>query len=182
MDALKSNNLAPKEVYWNDVSGVVDDSSIRFLESEDNVKLVLCHNITNDREGTSGHFNLSLKEEGHEFLDQVATFFNDRISKIPPHLHNKVIIDPCFGFSKNFSQNKFLFENLKYVFDQLNFCEALIGVSRKRFLRQMSGLNIEQKEELDLYQREVLRRVLPVREEITHIIRSHSDPLVRNTN
>lgn len=176
IDVLSSNRVRPKELYWNDVSGVIDDSSIKFLENDDNVKLVLCHNITNGREVTSDHYKYQLAEEGFNFLDQVVSFFRDRLSKIPSYLHNKVIIDPCFGFSKNFSQNKFLFDNLSYVFDRLNGHTALIGISRKRFVREISGLSIDQKEELDLYQKRMLRRALPISEEITHIIRSHSNP------
>ena len=177
IDVLADHNIRPKQIFWNDVSGVVDHHSINFLSSVDNGMLVLCHNLCGERELSCNHFKLSYNVESDDFLNALVGFFKERISNVPEELRSKVILDPCFGFSKNSSQNLYLLKNLNEFFLRLGLSnDRLIGISRKRFLRDYSGLDISCCDELDALQVKMLRQFLPKRDKCKYYIRSHRYP------
>ena len=53
--------------------------------------------------------------------------------------HNKIIIDPGIGFGKNLKHNMNLISNIS-IFHSLGF-PVLLGLSRKRFIKDLSGKN-----------------------------------------
>ena len=174
---LSKVELWPKEFIWNDVSGVVDEFTLKFLEIKKPVSLVLCHNLMNKRNNTPNHFTTSLPLNNKEFLNNLIDFFREKLSLVPSSLHHKIIIDPCFGFSKNTEQNIYLLNHLSEFFLSFPKIEyGLIGISRKKFLRQLSGLEISQLDQLDALQKGVFQSVLPKLLSKNLLLRSHSSP------
>ena len=53
--------------------------------------------------------------------------------------HNNIIIDPGIGFGKNLKHNMNLISNIS-IFHSLGF-PILVGNSRKRFIKELSGKN-----------------------------------------
>ena len=53
--------------------------------------------------------------------------------------HNNIILDPGLGFGKNLKHNITLIKQIS-IFHSLGF-PILLGVSRKRFIREISGVN-----------------------------------------
>ena len=53
--------------------------------------------------------------------------------------HNKIILDPGIGFGKNLKHNMSLIRNIS-IFHSLGF-PILVGNSRKRFIKEISGKN-----------------------------------------
>ena len=57
--------------------------------------------------------------------------------------HNNIIIDPGIGFGKNLKHNMNLISDIS-IFHTLGF-PILVGNSRKRFIKELSGKNDTQK-------------------------------------
>jgi len=171
----------PKKLFWNDVSGIVDQETIHFLSLNKDYKLILCHNLVNDRASSPEHYKMTLPLEGKAFLDEVINYFSLRLEAIPHHLRSQVVIDPAFGFSKNNAQNMFLFKNLShftsaFTGDQ----EFLIGISRKKFLRHFSGISMDELSALDDYQDDLFDQYLPLLCDATGYLRCHRCSLGKN--
>ncbi len=119
---------------WNDVSGQLDQDVIDLLLEFESAHYCFCHNEAPSREECQNH--MSYLFEGDP-LPRIANFFQKRLSralkKIPK---NRLWLDPCLGFSKNFTQNEAIllrFEELIQAFPGHPF---VLGMSRKSFLRQ----------------------------------------------
>ena len=56
---------------------------------------------------------------------------------------NKIILDPGIGFGKNLKHNMNLISNIS-IFHSLGF-PILVGVSRKRFIKDICGINDSKK-------------------------------------
>ena len=54
-------------------------------------------------------------------------------------MHNNIILDPGIGFGKNLKHNLSLLKNIS-IFHSLGF-PILLGVSRKRFIKDLSNSN-----------------------------------------
>ena len=74
-------------------------------------------------------------------LLDIYDFFEKKIEIIRKEgiIHNKIILDPGIGFGKNLKHNLSLLKNIS-IFHSLGF-PILVGVSRKRFIKDLSGLN-----------------------------------------
>ena len=74
-------------------------------------------------------------------LFDIYDFFEERIKYIRHNgiKHNNIIIDPGIGFGKNLKHNMKLISNIS-IFHSLGF-PILLGVSRKRFIKDISGKN-----------------------------------------
>lgn len=126
---------------FNDVSGKVDDDLISILEENTNFKYVLSHNLSPYRGNTSDHMNFVLEQNGHEFINELGTFFMESLIKLESHI-DRVIIDPCFGFSKTREQNHYLLSHMEEFLEFIpNTLEVLVGISRKSFLRFPSNMD-----------------------------------------
>ena len=74
-------------------------------------------------------------------LFDIYDFFEERIKYVRLNgiKHNNIIIDPGIGFGKNLKHNMKLISNIS-IFHSLGF-PILLGVSRKRFIKDISGKN-----------------------------------------
>lgn len=174
LTSLSNCHLKPISIYWNDVSGCVDEKTLKFLSISKKHKLILCHNLANQRENSADHFRYLSTNQGDDFLTEIIEYFQRRLSLIPSTLHHQVVIDPAFGFSKDDSQNIFLLKNLKNFVSSFSCSqEFLIGISRKRFLRHLSGHSINDLELLDNYQDRLFDEFLPNNQSALGYLRCH---------
>ena len=76
----------------------------------------------------------------NELLD-IYDFFEKKIKLIRSKgiKHNNIILDPGIGFGKNLKHNMSLIHNIS-IFHSLGF-PILVGNSRKRFIKELSGKN-----------------------------------------
>ena len=76
----------------------------------------------------------------NELLD-IYDFFEQKIKSLRSIgiKHNNIIIDPGIGFGKNLKHNMRLISQIS-IFHSLGF-PILVGNSRKKFIREISGKN-----------------------------------------
>lgn len=129
-------------IILNDVSGKLEDQYLKILKDNPKVLFVLSHNLAPSRELTSNHMDytqvesLNLKDY---FLDKLLILKKESLS-------NRVIFDPCFGFSKTTQQNIKLLKNLPRLIRSFDSdIPWLVGISRKRFLRESLEMDMRQK-------------------------------------
>jgi dihydropteroate synthase len=123
---------------FNDVSGKIDDELALILSDTDlDFDYVYSHNLSPRRFETSNHMDFCSKKDSYDFLDEMVNYFRVGLEILGPITFNrKVWIDPCFGFSKNRSQNQFLLKNIHYFLEGIpSNISVLYGISRKSFLR-----------------------------------------------
>jgi len=127
------------KLLWNDVSGVLDDEVSLVLKSFSNCNYVYCHNLSPSRRETQNHKLHTFKSSPSEslFLDHLYEYFNEGLDFFSREkLLTRVILDPCFGFSKTMLQNKALLNHLVVLIRSFpKEIRWLIGISRKSFLQ-----------------------------------------------
>ena len=76
----------------------------------------------------------------NELLD-IYDFFEEKIKLLRSMgiKHNNILLDPGIGFGKNLKHNMNLIKSIS-IFHTLGF-PVLLGVSRKKFIRELSGKN-----------------------------------------
>ena len=173
-EIMRDNKVGLKGFFWNDVSGVLDEHSINFLKSGPQRKLILCHNLAQSREDSANHDHFKVDIFGLEFIHYLAQYFKNHLDLVPDEFMRQIVIDPCFGFSKHNCQNVSILENFR-LFESM-FCEGtefLIGISRKRFLRSLSGFNLDNLSALDDFQDSVLEKLKKTSTGTCYYIRAH---------
>ena len=118
----------------NDISGLkYDKKSISILKKY-NTPFVI-HHI----QGIPTTMQINPKYKN--VLFDIYDFFEERIKYVRLNgiKHNNIIIDPGIGFGKNLKHNMKLISNIS-IFHSLGF-PILLGVSRKRFIKDISGKN-----------------------------------------
>ena len=113
----------------NDVSGFNHEIQSLSRLKKYNVAKVLHH-----MQGTPNTMQKNPKYKN--VLLDIYDFFEEGIKKIN---NKKIIIDPGIGFGKNLKHNLTLISKIS-LFHSLGF-PILIGISRKRFISQISGVN-----------------------------------------
>jgi len=113
----------------NDVSGFNYENQSLLRLKKHNVAKVLHH-----MQGTPNTMQKNPKYKN--VLLDIYDFFEEGIKKID---NKKIIIDPGIGFGKNLKHNLTLISKIS-LFHSLGF-PILIGISRKRFISQISGVN-----------------------------------------
>ncbi len=134
---------------FNDVSGKIDDELIELLsDSNLDFDYVFSHNLCSNRSLTNEHMDYVKEDDSLSFIDEMVSYFRVGLEVLEPVTFNrKVWIDPCFGFSKNRSQNQFLLKNIHYFLEQIPSNISLIyGISRKSFLRVPKDMDPKLKE------------------------------------
>lgn len=129
------------QVWWNDVSGVVEKEDWELLTSLDsNTSYIFSHTFVPAKKFTVEHMKyaqeeISAEDLGKEIAEKFVTFqFNWGLKGIKSQL----ILDPCFGFSKTTEQNYGLIAKLGKVFKNVAIdVPVMLGVSRKSFLRKI---------------------------------------------
>lgn len=153
---------------WNDVSGKFDETVTDFLNEGELFHYVLCHNRAPARELSGKHMNY-VKESQHLFQELADLFL--------PHRHDRVIFDPCLGFSKTYEENWKILENFHELQEKVPHDRWLLGFSRKSFLRKKLGMTDMDRMKLDQYHLDVLKDVLSLaRGELW--IRTHRPELI----
>ncbi len=118
----------------NDISGLkFDNNSIKIIKKY-NIPFII-HHI----QGTPS--NMQKKPNYKNVLLDIYDFFNERIKfvRLNGIKHNNIIIDPGIGFGKNLKHNITLISKIS-LFHSLGF-PILLGTSRKRFIKDISGAN-----------------------------------------
>jgi dihydropteroate synthase len=138
---------------WNDVSGKFDDNVKDFLKEGSRFHYVYCHNRAPSRDLSGRHMDF-VNDDGR-IEEELLDFFG-------PRKHERVIFDPCLGFSKSFEENWFILNHFKKFQQRVSHERWLLGISRKSFLKKKFGT--EDREELDRLHAEVLRPVLATAE------------------
>ena len=118
----------------NDISGLkYDKKSINVLKKY-NTPFVIHHIQGNPA-------TMQIKPKYKNILLDIYDFFEERIKYVRLNgiKHNNIIIDPGIGFGKNLKHNMKLISNIS-IFHSLGF-PILLGVSRKRFIKDISGIN-----------------------------------------
>tara|TARA_Y100000590_G_scaffold168963_1_gene193226 strand:- start:30 stop:1082 length:1053 start_codon:yes stop_codon:yes gene_type:complete len=124
----------------NDVSGLEYDVNTISVLKKHKTPFVIHH-----MQGTPKNMQKNPKYK-NVILD-VYDFFENKIKKIRSLgiKHNNIILDPGIGFGKNLKHNITLINKVS-IFHSLGF-PIMLGVSRKRFIKDLSGNN-ESKERL----------------------------------
>ena len=128
----KGINMGVKLI--NDVSGLSYDTKTIEILKKYKTPFVIQHSLGNPANMQN---NPSYK---NELLD-IYDFFEDKIKFLRSKgiKHNNIIIDPGIGFGKKLKHNMNLIRSIS-IFHALGF-PILLGVSRKRFIKDLSGKN-----------------------------------------
>jgi dihydropteroate synthase len=118
----------------NDVSGLEYDPKTINVLRKYKTPFVLQHS-----QGTPE--NMQIKPSYKNELLDIYDFFEEKIKFLRTNgiKHNNIIVDPGIGFGKNLKHNINLISNIS-IFHSLGF-PILLGISRKRFIKDLSGKN-----------------------------------------
>ena len=125
----------------NDISGGSYDDKMFQTISELKVPYVLMH-----LRGTPN--NMMSKTNYQNLLLNLIEYFDKKTTKLKSYGVNDIIIDPGFGFAKDFDQNYDILKNLN-LFNIFNL-PILVGLSRKSFVKKKYGIENSLKGTLDL--------------------------------
>ncbi len=118
----------------NDVSGLSYDRNTINILKKYKTPFVLHHSL--------GNPDVMQNEPKYKnVLLDIYDFFENKIRDIRNMgiKHNNIMIDPGIGFGKNLKHNMTILRNIS-IYHSLGF-PILIGVSRKRFIKDLSGNN-----------------------------------------
>ena len=164
-----------RQLIWNDVSGVVDGETIAILKDSSPRAYILTHNFVPSKEDTPRH-NSYLRPQ--LALEEMVSYFRDNIEKLKGTLRAEQIwLDPGFGFAKTAKQNWSLVKKMPSLMDEFRDYNFVLGISRKRFLREVIKENsMEGSEYLQaLIYRDWMKSLLA--KEI--IVRTHTPAMVK---
>jgi dihydropteroate synthase len=118
----------------NDVSGLSYDAKTINILKKYKIPFVIQHS-----QGTPE--NMQNKARYKNELLEIYDFFEDKIKFLRSIgiKHNNIIIDPGIGFGKKLKHNMNLISNIS-IFHTLGF-PILVGNSRKKFIKEISGKN-----------------------------------------
>ena len=118
----------------NDVSGLGHDPNTINVLKESNIPFVI-HHIQGKPQ------TMQKNPKYNNVLLDIYDFFEKKIKLIRSIgiKHNNIILDPGIGFGKNLKHNITLLRNIS-IFHSLGF-PVMIGTSRKRFIKNLSGVN-----------------------------------------
>jgi dihydropteroate synthase len=117
----------------NDVFAWRGEEKMREVISKRQVPYVLMHS----RGDAQTMNNLAVYED---ILGEMIFWFSEQLRQLRSLGVHDIIIDPGFGFAKNEEQNLALMRGLSRL--QLFECPILVGISRKRFIRELANSSI----------------------------------------
>ena len=118
----------------NDISGLSYDSNTLEFLKKTNKPFVLNH-IKGEP------INMQKNPKYNNVVLDIYDFFEEKLKIIRNKgiKHNNIILDPGIGFGKNLKHNITILKDIS-VFHSLGF-PLLLGISRKRFIKDLSGMN-----------------------------------------
>ncbi len=121
----------------NDVSGGLFDESM--IERVDSLGCAFVCGHVRGRDLAAVHATLATN------ADEVLAELVARIASLPLGLRARTIADPCIGFGKDLHTNLGLLRSGEALAAQTG-CPVLIGASRKRFLGELTGLPVHERD------------------------------------
>jgi len=123
----------------NDISALRKDSGMVSLVQKTDVPVIIMH-----MKGTPG--DMQVKPEYEDVVQEIYEFFEERLSWLQTKGINRkrIILDPGIGFGKKLSHNLSILKHLA-EFKKLG-CPVLLGHSRKRFIEDICGLAVEERD------------------------------------
>ena len=109
----------------NDISAGEMDKEMFPIIAELNIPYIMMHMKGNPQ-------NMQNHPEYNNIVDEVSTYFSNKIEELKILGFNKIIIDPGFGFGKTLEHNYQILNNLD-AFKYLK-CPILTGTSRKSMI------------------------------------------------
>ena len=109
----------------NDISAGEIDKGMFPIIAELNIPYIMMHMKGNPQ-------NMQNHPEYNNIVDEVSTYFSNKIEELNILRFNKIIIDPGFGFGKTLKHNYQILNNLD-AFKYLK-CPILTGTSRKSMI------------------------------------------------
>jgi dihydropteroate synthase len=168
-------------ICWNDVSGQYDQEGLNVIETvyhrkkDLRFKYVLGHTFVSNRVETPFHSQKTRQDlNPAELLELLKDYFSTH--EILRHLPaDKIILDPCLGFSKNREQNIYVLKHLSELILGQKIKSShpwLIAISRKSFLREVEDgpLNFGPSEKR---QNDYFQSLRPALEERDYFLRIH---------
>lgn len=140
-DTLRSLDFEESRFLWNDVSGKFDPFVDEFFHNFPSSQYVFCHNEASSREDASKHMERVYDGSEAELIEYLKEFF-------AKGRRSRVLIDPCFGFSKSYQQNLNLLKNWSELVNSFPDQGFVFGISKKSFLRRWWGDHMAFGEEL----------------------------------
>ena len=118
----------------NDISGLNHDPDTLDVIKKYKIPFVINHIQGNPK-------NMQINPKYQNVLLDIYDFFEKKISFIRKKgiNHNNILLDPGIGFGKNLKHNITLISKIS-IFHSLGF-PILIGLSRKKFIKDISELN-----------------------------------------
>ena len=118
----------------NDVSGLSYDSNTINILKDSKIPFVIHHMKGNPK-------TMQKNPIYKNVLLDIYDFFETKIKKVKLNgiKHENIILDPGIGFGKNLKHNITLMSKIS-IFHSLGF-PIMLGVSRKRFIKDLSGNN-----------------------------------------
>ena len=118
----------------NDVSGLNYDKETITVLKKSKTPFVLQHSLGDPE-------NMQLNPKYENVILDIYDFFEQKISFLKKSgiNHDKIFLDPGIGFGKNLTHNLQILKKIS-IFHTLGF-PLLLGISRKRFIRDISQKN-----------------------------------------
>ena len=132
--SIMENGIKNKVKIINDVSGLsYDPNSINILKKT-NIPFIINHTRGNPD-------SMQKKPTYKNVLTEIFDFFENKIIELRNSgiSHDNIILDPGIGFGKNLKHNITLIKKIS-LFHSLGL-PIMIGTSRKRFIKDISGVN-----------------------------------------
>jgi len=123
----------------NDISALRKDPAMLTLVRETSVPVIIMH-----MQGTPG--DMQVKPDYDNVIKEIAAFFKERLAGLQDNGVDpqRITLDPGIGFGKTLNHNLSILKHLA-DFKALG-CPLLLGHSRKRFIEDITGLEVEDRD------------------------------------
>ncbi len=123
----------------NDISALRKDPAMITLVLQTSVPVIIMH-----MQGTPG--DMQCKPQYKDVVQDVIDFFQERLHWLDCQGvdRKRIILDPGIGFGKTLAHNLSILKHLVQL-KKLN-CPVLLGHSRKRFIEDVTGLAVEERD------------------------------------
>lgn len=123
----------------NDISALRKDPAMLGLVQETDVPVIIMH-----MQGSPGNMQVEPKYEN--VITEISNFFKERLTWLDLNGVDtkRITLDPGVGFGKSLHHNLSILKHIQ-EFSDLG-CPILLGHSRKRFIEDITGLPVEERD------------------------------------